>query len=1046
MHAILTRYGHDAYDALRAAVAEIKQSDLLAPVAVLVPTHLCGVIVRRTLARGVAGMNGVAGLTVLTLDRLAEQIAAPALVGSGRRPAIGPVLAAAWRQALDEDAGVFAPVARHRATVQALLAAHRQLREVDGDGLDALANSGEPITVDLLRLHRRVLAILARHWYDTVDLRRTATDALYRDAGRAAELGTPILFLPQDLPAGTARFVRELDAATPIVTIAALTGDARADAGVRHTLDLFSGPSPSATPAIATRIFHASDADDEVRCIVRQLSEALRDMPAHRIAVLYSAAEPYARLLAEHLGAAGITTNGDAVRPTLSRTLARALLGLLALPDHDWRRDELLALLTSAPVRDADGRRTPAARWDRISRAAGVVSGDDWDTRLRGYAEHERAIARQSENSDTPSPGLMRRCERNAEAADALRSFVSSLRDRLEDGTRCTTWPELAEWAAETFGALVGDFDEEPWLPEDEVRAGEKIERVLAGLAGLGTVETTADLTALRHTLELELADDLPRHGSTGRGVLVGPLPSAIGLDVDLVFVIGLAEDTAPGRISEDALLPDRARALTAGQLPSVRDRVDRAHRHLLASFAAAPHVVASFPRGDLRRSTLRLPSRWLLPSLREHSANELLSASEWDTAAGEWLDGSSSFAASLTQSATLATDQEWRIRAATAGYPAGDDVLRRALDMVRARSSAELTRFEGDLSGFELPHPSAPDRIVSPTALESWSICPHAYFIARLLHVQPVESPETLILISPIEIGNLIHEVLDRFFAHESERGAVPAASQQWTAGQRVTLARIATEVADEFEARGITGHRLLWAQERNRIVNQLQHVLDDDEAVRAATGRQQVRSELVFGMRGAEPVEILLPDGESIRFRGAADRVDRVGPAAEPLMSSAVPDAPAGAVDALVVVDYKSGSERKFTDLGEDDPTAKGTKLQLPVYAHAARAALGDAHTAVTAEYWFVRSGKHVELPLTDHVYRSHTEALAVIASGIKAGLFPHRPPKENGWSGFTECEYCDPDAMGTKALFARWQRKRQDPRLARYVALVEPEEVNA
>ena len=44
--------------------------------------------------------------------------------------------------------------------------------------------------------------------------------------------------------------------------------------------------------------------------------------------------------------------------------------------------------------------------------------------------------------------------------------------------------------------------------------------------------------------------------------MLVAPLSAAIGLDVDVVFVVGLAEDLVPGRLSEDALLPERVRAL----------------------------------------------------------------------------------------------------------------------------------------------------------------------------------------------------------------------------------------------------------------------------------------------------------------------------------------------------------------------------------------------------------------------------------------------------------------------------------------------------
>jgi ATP-dependent helicase/nuclease subunit B len=107
---VWTGYGAAAYEALRGVVGEVKGGDPLAPVSVLVPTNLCGVIARRVLARGVAGRAGVAGLSVLTVDRLAALIAAAALTGAGRRPATSPVIAAAWRRALAEDPRVFGPV------------------------------------------------------------------------------------------------------------------------------------------------------------------------------------------------------------------------------------------------------------------------------------------------------------------------------------------------------------------------------------------------------------------------------------------------------------------------------------------------------------------------------------------------------------------------------------------------------------------------------------------------------------------------------------------------------------------------------------------------------------------------------------------------------------------------------------------------------------------------------------------------------------------------------------------------------------------------
>jgi len=441
-----------------------------------------------------------------------------------------------------------------------------------------------------------------------------------------------------------------------------------------------------------------------------------------------------------------------------------------------------------------------------------------------------------------------------------------------------------------------------------------------------------------------------------------------------------------------------------------------------------------SFPRGDLRRSSTRLPSRWLLPSLRGLSGQPGLQATRWESVSGgAWLDSPPSYAAGLSDGGVLASEQEWRIRAVLAGRGAGvpvdevldgDEVAGRAMAMIRGWASDVLTRFDGDVSGHGIPGPADAGQVVSPTALEAWATCPHAYFVKRLLRVEPPETPEDLVQISALETGSLIHEVLDRFFTRQSGAGAVPGGGQRWTDAQRGELEGMVLEVAAEFEGRGVTGHPLLWRQQRNRIAADLQLLLGDDELLRAQTGRVQVRSELSFGIRERPAVRVGLPDGREIWFRGSADRVDLAG-------------------SAIVVVDYKTGSAGSFKTISAADPTADGTKLQLPVYAHAARAGLGAPETGVSAEYWFLRKdrGKRITLPLTPEVDQACGAALAVIADGIAGGLFPHRPPDGDGWAGYIECSYCDTDGLGVKEVRDRWERKRRDPRLSRYLALVDP-----
>ena len=249
MSTVWTGYGRPAYDALRAAVAQHKRADPLAPVTVLVPGNLAGVHVRRALAHGFGGHPGVAGLDVLTADRLADRIAAPALAGSGRRPITEPVLAAAWRRVLAGDPGVFGPVAAHPSTVRALATAHRELREVNDAGLDAL-RAGGPVATDLVRLHRRVVGLLHHDWYDIVDLRRLA-GSTQSTLHSQAEL--VVHFLPQDVPASAEALLEAIAHKTVI-------------AGVERE-------------GAPTSILHASDADDEVRCVVRRLATTLRRVP-----------------------------------------------------------------------------------------------------------------------------------------------------------------------------------------------------------------------------------------------------------------------------------------------------------------------------------------------------------------------------------------------------------------------------------------------------------------------------------------------------------------------------------------------------------------------------------------------------------------------------------------------------------------------------------------------------------------------------------------------------------------------------------------------
>lgn len=1040
------RYGRLAASALRDAVAAAKAGEPLAPVTVVVPSNHVGVATRRLLASGALGATsergaGVAAVTFVTPYRLAELLGAPALAEQGRRPVSTPVIAAALRAALAAGPGVFAPIAAHPATETALVDAYRELRDVSEAALDRLAATSARAR-DLVRIVRATRARLAPGWFDEQDLTVAAAAAL--DGAALGELGVVVVHLPQRVSRHSGALLAAVAGRAGAVVIAGTTGDPRADADVVTSLRRLGAPDepPPALPltevvaADRTRIVTASDADDEVRAAVRAVVDAARGgTPFDRMAILYASPEPYGRLVHEQLAAAGIAANGTAVVPLTERVAGRTLLRLLALAEDGFRREDVFAWLSAAPLLHR-GAWVPVAAWERASRKAGVVRGrGDWDVRLTALADQLEANAAAAERDADEPVWRAERDREEAARARSLREFVLALADDLAgaaEGVR--RWDVHAAWARRHLDRLLGDAAERERWPVVERRAAERVERALDRLAALAGVEGPVGLDVFARTLELELESDLGRVGRLGDGVLVGTAAMGVGLDLDLVAVLGLAEGTFPSRIRDDSLLPDHEREAAGGELPLRRDGLERQHHELLAALAGASHHLLGVPRGDLRRSSERVPSRWVL------DVASTLSGERWFTeglltAAAPWVEHVASFDAGIRRAPFPATAQEHRLRSllvATGGRrltpaQAGDAVLAAGTEVVLARRSDRFTRFDGNLSGFPVPSPAT--SVTSATRLEKWTACPLAYLLENVLRVEVVENPEEELTITPMDRGSLVHEALELFLTEVLARpaGQQPAWDERWSAADHVRLREIAEERFADYEARGRTGRPIFWRRERLRILAEMERVLVEDDLQRRALRSHPYAAELAFGFGEGEidAVPLALPDGRVVRFRGKADRVDV--------------DEDGG----IHVVDYKTGKPDSYRSLSPENPDLDGTKLQLPVYATAARLHQARPDAPVHAEYWFIsgrgRYERHGYL-VTDELLEQFGRRLAAIVDGIEAGVFPAHPTATST-SLWVDCHYCDPDALGVSDLRRSWDRKRCDPAMAIYAQLVEP-----
>lgn len=1012
--AVGVRYGRPAMELLSEQVTDIKAGEPLAAVTVVVSSNDAAVAARRALA---ARPGGVANVTFLTLHRLAERLGASSLAAAGRRPVSAPVIAAAVRGVLATAPGVFAPVADHPATERALVAAHVELASAADSSLDPVA-ACSPRAADVVRIHRSVRDRLAVKWYDEHDLLVAAAEGpnWHAEGGR----DPVIVHLLQHIPSMAATLLRLL---RPLHVNVGLTGDTDADGPVvtahaRTGIDV--GPY-EIEPGGATNILSASDPDDEVRAAVRIVTGWMHEgLNLGRVALVYGMRDPYARLLHEQLSAAGIPWNGTPVRELGDLLVGRTLRALLSLGDRGYRRPDVLGVLTGAPLVDGD-RRVPGRAWERVSREAGVVGGEDWDDRLANLSAQHR---HEAELIDAEGEDDWRadRKRRDADVADALAAFVRRLRSDLDAGTGAGSWTAMVKWARGLVGTYLGDDGRRANWPEEERVAGDRVDAALERLGGLDVLDETAPtVDVFRRALEGEVEAGIRRVGRSGEGVLVGPASVVAGLVLDRLVVLGMAEGVFPPRRLEDSLLPDAERAASGGELQLRAHRVHDDRRHLLAAIASADQAVLCQPRGDLRRSGERPASRWLVADAARLAAVPGLRSDEFIQHAAEaWLDYVSSFAAGLLRMPHAATDQDLRLGAIARGtydHPVltVDGALSGALEVVEARRSDRFTRFDGNLAAVagEIGRPVR----VSASRLQTWAKCPHQYLVQYVLGVQPVEEPERLVMISALDKGSLIHEILDEFVGAAIAEGHV---FDGWGPADQARLHLMTEQHFARYEADGRTGRALFWRRDKGQIIADLVHFLEADSA-RLGQGFRPLSTEQPFAS-----LPVLLPNGHELLVGGKVDRIDRR------------PDG------SLAVLDYKTGKSSRYSGLNEENPHGRGTMLQLYLYALAAEAAFPTGLPVYSA-YWFNTTAggfKSVGYWVTPEVADKVAGAIDDIVEGIAAGVFPAHPAEPSSRSGYVECWYCTPDGLSVADRRREWERKRLDPALAGYVGLVEPE----
>jgi len=296
---------------------------------------------------------------------------------------------------------------------------------------------------------------------------------------------------------------------------------------------------------------------------------------------------------------------------------------------------------------------------------------------------------------------------------------------------------------------------------------------------------------------------------------------------------------------------------------------------------------------------------------------------------------------------------------------------LQHAQVILQARRSKKVSGpYEGlakDIIG-PLSERYAPSKSWSASRLETYGGCPFRFFVNHALDLEVRTLPKLGLDVR--QRGSILHEILELTYKNASDPTSLDAVLESLHLESKKVFA-----VADKkFGFRPSA----LWKNEQEqllkRLENTVQKMMEDSEWT-------PIEYEREFGRNGEPALKIELEE-ETMSLIGMIDRVDQ------------------NSAGQLRVIDYKTGGTFKSADLVD------GHRLQLPIYALAARDALGLG-VPVDGFYWNINSAEPGSLKLAtfsideekgiEVAYKVVRAHLQRIIKGIRNAEFPPDTPED-------------------------------------------------
>ena len=985
---------------------------------VFVPTHAIG----RTLGdRLVLEGTDWANLRFVTPLDIALHMGAPFLVEGGIDPSeeeLGPALMMRLLLELPQHRGYFRPLAEHPTLAQALWMTVRELRM-------AGIHPGQltPRVFASATKRAEIVALLSAYEHFLDEHRRADMAAVYQEAVRHADW-CPIQ--PQDCwtefpDANWSPLQRALLDRVPGERLQArgfeLPGVAiprrlqsagtqrRQAEPATNPLAFLMAPACVATsgaPHSAIHLFHAGGREAEIEEVFRRILAA--GVPLDQVEIACASDAPLALVWEKALRHDWPVTLGAGMPATFTRP-GRALLGLYDWIETDFSAGHLRRLLQSGDVSVEEHEGFTAGQAACVlARAEAGWGRATYGLALGRLCKRYESQAHDPDESDTDRADAQEKAERAARVGTWVTTLVASVPAPGTDGTV----------PLQTVVGGVLDFLNRMTARSNALdhRAATALQEYIGALGALGAFSCTLS-QALRFVRErvqsLTVAPERPRPGH----LYASRLSHAGYAGRPHLFIVGLEEGRVVSSSAEDAVLLDTEREAISANLRMSTDRIDEAVYTVLSRLAVANgSVTFSYSCRDTREFRDTYASWLMLQAYRLQQGDAALSYQAMKAALGE---PTSTVPADRKRALSSSS---WWLRSVVGTGQNGRDILGAAFPHTARGAMADAWRETPDFTTFDgyvhdagpILDPCASGTVYSVTELERAAECPFRFFLKRGLGVRPADERERDrdVWLDPLTRGAELHAVYAAFLRRTRDEHRRPDKSDgSWLLGlAQARLTRL---------------HEKLPAVSAEILERETQDFLADVElfldAEIDATHSTPIGLEVSFGrplgdeddpLARAEPVEIALGAGLTLRIAGRMDRIDEVGPAT------------------FEVVDYKTGGYRRERWQGV---FAGGSRLQHALYGLAAVELLKSRYTQpkVTAGVYYFSShkGRQERVRIPAATPASIAAVLADLRDVILTGQFIRTPDAGH-------CRYCDYAAACGGQVNVQAGRKMVDPKV--------------